>query len=589
MFTKKKQENSAGDMEVRGASIPETTVRLWPAAVIVAVEALLVFGGARYTSTLVHNMAVFMLIPLCATLLLMLWWLLASRAPKRARLAGVLLYAAALLVVLFSQRQLVNGALLLMYAVPALPALAVIALALTFPLRWRTRGAIAAIALLLGAAGFAMLRVEGMSGTFLPILSYRWSPAPEVHVSGLPELTGGGAALLPDETTEKDWPGFRGPIRDGRVPGIQFSADWSAPPRELWRQQVGVGWSSFTVIGGYVFTQEQRGDWELVTCYHADTGENVWVNRAKTRHEDSMGSGPRATPTFDQGKLYTLGATGLLQCLDAATGETIWKQELAETLQVKKPTWGFSCSPLIVDDLLIVGTREDKSKSLIAFDRVSGDMAWSRGDASNGYSSPHFAVLSGAPHILMMSDSGLHAFAPQTGDALWEHPWKISTTPRCVQPLIVDADSVMIGTTGALGSRLLRVQHKDGAWDIEEKWTTKRFRPYFNDLVMHQGHAYGFDGDRLACINLATGERHWEGKRYGGQVLLLAAMDMLLILSERGDVALVNATPEGFTEVAAFKALTGKTWNHPVVAQGKLFVRNAEEAACYALPDARYP
>ena len=189
----------------------------------------------------------------------------------------------------------------------------------------------------------------------------------------------------------------------------------------------------------------------------------------------------------------------------------------------------------------------------------------------------------------ILPDARIAASDPETGIPLWEHLWKIKTNPRCVQPLVVDGQHIVLGATGTAGSRLLRIQKKDASWDIKEEWTTKAFRPYFNDCVSHKGYIYGFDGDRFACIDLKTGERRWEGKRYSGQLLLFPDMDTILVLSEAGDVVLIQATPERFNEIARFKALTGKTWNHPVVAHGKLFVRNAEEAACFELPIANSP
>ncbi len=220
----------------------------------------------------------------------------------------------------------------------------------------------------------------------------------------------------------------------------------------------------------------------------------------------------------------------------------------------------------------------------MAYECASGAVAWRAGRGTGGYSSPQLATLGGVPQMLIVCDIGMQSFAPATGELFWEHLWKIQGYSRCVQPLVVHDDAVMLGTTGALGSRLLRVARAGAAWDVKEEWTTRKYRPYFNDGVLHKGCGYGFDGERLACLDVKTGARLWEGKLCGGQLLLVADMDLLLILSEAGEVLLVPATPEAFTEAARFKALDGKTWNHPVVADGCLFVRNSDEAACYELP-----
>jgi outer membrane protein assembly factor BamB len=347
---------------------------------------------------------------------------------------------------------------------------------------------------------------------------------------------------------------------------------------------VGPAWSSFAAVGDYVFSQEQRGGKELVTCYRAATGEAVWVNQVSARYKDTLGLGPRATPAYDRGKLYTQGATGLLQCLDASTGQTLWKRNLTTDANTGVPGYGFASSPLVVADRVIAFSCGGEGKSVVAYDRVSGEIAWLAGQRTSGYSSPHLALLVGVPQVLMVSDFGLQSLLPETGACLWEHPWKAKQYARCIQPLLVGDDSVVLCATGATGSGRLRIQKQDNTWSAKGEWTTKSFRSYFNDCVFHQGYGYGYDGDRFACIDVQTGERRWSGKRYSGQVLLIADMGVLLVLSEAGDVVLVPATPERFSEIAHFKALSGKTWNHPVVAHGRLFVRNAEEAACFELP-----
>ena len=250
----------------------------------------------------------------------------------------------------------------------------------------------------------------------------------------------------------------------------------------------------------------------------------------------------------------------------------------------KLPVWGFASSPLVTGDLVIVFSGGREGKSIAAYHRATGELTWTAGDGTHGYSSGHLARIAEVPQVLVTSDIGSQSFAPETGDMLWEHRWVVNTNPRCVQPLVVDANSIMIGTAGGKGTRRLRVDREDGSWKVEEVWTTRRFRPYFNDFVYHEGYCYGFDGSRFTCIDVATGERKWTGPKYGGQVLLLPDLDALLILSEKGNVVVLEATPEGHNKLAQFKALSGKTWNHPVIAGGRLFVRNSEEAACFDLP-----
>ena len=577
-------ELSPKDREPRQENV-EAGPRMWPAALIVAAH-LAAIGYSIQAPTLMLNLIGFALAPALSMLLLSIWWLRARQVPLKERLAGLALFAAVLVAIFLSQEA--YGEMLLMIAAPATTIGVVILLLITTRLRWPLRRWLA-VALMIGiVAVFTATRVDDVRGDITPVLSWRWSPTTEelfaewVQIPSKPAE----ASTLPAQPGPGDWPEFRGPERDSRLGGTTFALNWDEqPPREVWRRRVGLGWSSFAVIGDYIFTQEQRGANEAIVCYRADTGHEMWVNLAVERFDDAMGSGPRATPTFNDGRLYTLGATGILLCLDASTGETLWKRDLKTDTDAKIPVWGFASSPLVTGDLVIVFSGGPGGKSVVAYDRASGDLAWTAGDGTHGYSSGHLARIAEVPQILMTSDIGIQSFVPETGDVLWEHRWtiSISSNPRCVQPLVADLHTVMIGTAGGKGTRRLRIDKTEDSWNVEEQWTTRRFRPYFNDFVFHEGYCYGFDGRRFTCIDAETGETQWKGERYGGQVLLLPDMDVLLVLSEKGNVVLIEATPDAHNKIAQFKALSSKTWNHPVIAHGKLYVRNSEEAACFEL------
>jgi outer membrane protein assembly factor BamB len=401
----------------------------------------------------------------------------------------------------------------------------------------------------------------------------------------LPEGMVRGAAPVGEEPV--DWPGFRGAHRDGIVRGLRIETDWSkSPPAELWRRPVGPGWSSFAVHGDLLYTQEQRGDDEVVACYNLTTGEPVWRHRDAARFwESNAGAGPRGTPTLSKGRLYALGGTGIVNALDARGGAVVWSRNAAVDSGEKVPYWGFSGSPLVVGDEVIVAA----SGRLVAYDLASGEPRW-RGPEGGGvsYSSPHPATIDGVAQILLLNEAGATSVAVVDGAVLWKHEWSGFTS---LQPALTADGAVLITTSaasGGLGTRRLAVLHPSGGWTVEERWTSEGLKPYFNDFVVHQGHAYGFDGRILSCIDLAEGQRKWKGGRYGnGQLVLLADQDLLLVLSDEGDVALVAAAPNQFTEVARFAAIQGKTWNHPAVAGDVLLVRNDQEMAAFRLARAR--
>jgi outer membrane protein assembly factor BamB len=411
-----------------------------------------------------------------------------------------------------------------------------------------------------------------------PALASAVSPA-----AAAPETSTGAPPVTP--MAKAEWPGFRGPDRDSVVHGVRIETDWSQkPPVAIWRRSVGPGWSSFAVRGNVIYTQEQRGDDEIVSAYSLTTGEPVWRHRDTARFwESNGGAGPRGTPTLgDDGRVYAFGGTGILNALDEASGKTIWSRNAASDTKASVPDWGFSSSPVLMKDLVVIAV----AGQLAAYDRASGDPRW-RGPANGfSYSSPHLVTIDGVQQVLLLSAGGVTSVAAD-GTVLWEHNW---SGGAIVQPARASDGDMLIsvlGGTGGAGIRRIGVAHTSGKWTTEERWTSNGLKPYYNDYVVHKGHAYGFDGTILSAIDLSNGTRKWKGGRYGGgQLVLLADQDALLVASEEGEVALVSATPDEFRELARFKAIDGKTWNHPVVVGDVLLIRNGEEMAAYRLPRA---
>ncbi len=569
--------------EMRRPGAKHTAVRVWPVMVITIVYAAVNGLLLRYGTTNIHSAIALGVAPAIALLLLLIWWFGASRVPWKDRFLGGALFIAAAVAITLGQRTVSLGAMLLASALPFLIYGMLPLVLVTRGLRWSRGRWVLVAGLAVWTGVFSAVRVDSIGGNLFPVVSWRWQASTTEHAGMLTRITTQETAQLPEQPGPGDWTAFRGANRDGRVEGVRFSTEWSTPPREVWRRDIGSAWSGFILVGGYLFTQEQRGEEELVTCYHADTGEPVWSNGIKEKFEDGMGLGPRATPTYSGGRLYTQGGTGIMQCLDAATGETLWKRDLRKDALTEVPEWGFSASPLVVEGLVIVFTAGEEGKGVIAYDCSTGEPAWMSGHGDSGYCSPHLGVLCGTPQVLMVSNFGIESLDPAGGTRLWEHKWDIQTNPRCTQPIVLNGDSVMFGATGVSGSRLLRTEYASGQWQVAEKWTTRKFRPYFNDgAVLHQ-HYYGFDGERVACLDVMTGDRVWAGERLSGQMLLLVDMEMLLVLSEAGEVVLIPATPQAYEVKARFKAIEGKTWNHPLVGGGRLFVRNAREAVCYEI------
>jgi outer membrane protein assembly factor BamB len=612
---------------------PRRPLRLWPGVVIV-----ILFLVLRYIVPAIKPEALFIGVMAggVAGLLIVVWWLFLSRAPWSERIGAVLL----MLIALFATSKIIHvsiakGAMGMLFPILAIPVLGIAFVAwavLTSRLSDKTRRVTMVATILLACGFWALLRTGGFTGDFKNEFAWRWSQTPEERLLAqakdepvtspstskelktpekqLPTQTentppqstmSAGTTLEEQPIIEPslaqsaplaasakaeavaNWPGFRGPERDSIVHGVQIKTDWSAsPPVELWRRAIGPGWSSFAVQGNRLYTQEQRGDDEAVSCYNTTTGEVVWRHRDAARFwESNAGAGPRGTPTINSGRVYTLGATGILNVLNAADGSVVWSRNAATDTGTEIPSWGFSSSPLVVDHLVIVAT----AGQLIAYDVATSDQRWIGPKGGTDYSSPHLVNIDGVPQILLLCNPGVISVAPNSGEVLWQYTLQQGT--RIVQPAVTADGDLLLSEGDQRGLRRVAVTHGSNKWTIKERWTSNGMKPYFSDFVVQDGHAFGFDGSYLSCMDLKDGKRKWKGGKYGsGQLVLLADQKLLLVLSEQGELALVSATPDQFTEIARFPAIKGKTWNHPALVNDILLVRNGEEMAAFRLAEA---
>lgn len=557
-------------------------LRLWP-GVLLAV--LIVLG--RFVLPIVVPGALFygVLGGVLGGLAIVLWWAFWSRAPRTERWGAVVFLIVAMVatsrVIHVSIATGMMGMMFPIYAIPAVTLAFVVGVVGSRGLTAGPRLAVMAASILLACSVWTLVRTGGMTGDADSDFAWRWSETPEDRLLAQTAREQGAVAPAPGAAeTGADWPGFRGPDRDGVVRGVRIATDWSAsPPAELWRRPVGPGWSSFAVRGDRVYTQEQRGEDELVTCYDLTTGNPVWTHRDAARFwESNAGAGPRGTPTLSDGRVYTFGATGILNVLDAVDGAVVWSRNPASDTKAEVPAWGFASSPLVVGEVVVVAI----AGSLAGYDRATGEPRWLGPKGGGGYSSPHRVTFDGVTQVVMMSAPGVVGVAPANGQVLWQHALDPGT--RIVQPAVTVNGDLLVSDGDGNDMHRIAVAHVAGNWTVEERWTSDGLKPYFNDLVVHEGHAYGFDGSTLACIDVEDGKRKWEGGRYGsGQLVLLADQDVLLVVSEQGGLALVAAVPGGFTELARFPAIEGKTWNHPVLVGNVLLVRNAQDMAAFRL------
>ncbi len=545
-------------MDAPQPQVRRTRHKWFPVFVLLAVAGWWLWRAsyAQY-HTLFH-----LVIPLVGVVLIALWFLFYGRAPRRARTAIVGGLALALTAFFVAFRPVYNGDMGIY--------------------RWRLR--------------FAQDADESLA-----VLH----PAGEAHDW---------------HATFHDYPRFLGNGYWAEVKGVELETDWQAhPPQELWRHEIGAGWSAFSVAGDYAVTQEQRGKNELVTCYRVKTGKLVWAHSDEARFDpaDAIGGlgdvGPRATPTIVDDRIFTQGGTGIVNCLDAHTGHVIWSHNTPNEFGATVTIWGKSGSPLVVDDMVIVSVGAPRggwespqsadaasvqskpyNSSLVAYGMKTGDMRWAAGSRQASYASPVVATLAGERQIIVVNESWVTSHRASDGKVLWEYPWatEADTTASCSQPVPLDGDRLFLSKGYGFGSSLLAIQ-RDGTgrlsaqplWDPPIK---KVMKTKLCNVVVRDGFVYGLDDVLLECIDLQTGKVQWKKRRqpeFGhGQIMLIG--NVILVLSETGELALVEANPHEYHELAYIQALddSNPTWNNPAFAPPYLIVRNSREVACYRLP-----
>lgn len=430
------------------------------------------------------------------------------------------------------------------------------------------------------------------------LVGWRWrSETPDKQLE-LPAAT--IETTLDWQSTPRDYPRFLGNGYWAEVQDVQLDTDWkNNPPKELWRKKIGAGWSSFVIVGDFAVTQEQRDDQELVTCYRVKTGEIVWSHADPVRWDPGGAGalgypGPRATPTVHDGKVFTQGATGIFNCLDAQTGDVLWSHDTVLKHAASNVVWGKACSPLIVDDMVIVSVGGKQNQSVVAYAMDTGEVVWASGEYQSSYASPVLAEICGVRQIVTVDENFVTSRRADNGEPIWEYEWPSDSGANAAasQPIPLEGNRLFLSKGYGLGSVLLQVSSDEGDdWRLEPIWpggVKPVMKTKMGNVVIRDGHVYGIDDVNLQCIELETGKKKWKKRRrpkFGhGQIMLVGKT--ILILSEGGEVILVDATPEKYRELTSMRVFDDSqiTWNNPAFAPPYLLVRNAEEAACYELP-----
>lgn len=440
---------------------------------------------------------------------------------------------------------------------------------------------------------------DGWSGSMVPRWRWSWEDSKVMILDSSAAVAEEAGFVDLTTTTSMDFPGFQGPLRDGTVPGVTLDPDWeSRPPAELWKVPVGAGWSGFAVVNGVAVTHEERDTKQLVVARSLESGVEFWRYATEANINHMLGGkGPHATPLVHEGRVYAQDTAGRLLCLGGDRGELLWQHDLSADygmnaeLEEKIIQYGRSGSALVVGDMLIMpvgGNPDVKQAGLVAYDRVSGELRWEGPARQVSHASPNYAVLAGVPQILVLNENTVSSHAPDTGELLWEHPWKAITSADSnnSSPLPVGEDKVLITKGYGLGSSLLQLTRaEDGTLSVKALWASRRsLRTKFTNAVVHGEYAYALSDGILECVSMADGKRTWKDGRYGhGQLLLVG--EHLLLLSEEGELLIIAATPDEENKVLArMFMLEGITWNTFALYGDIVVLRNGAEAGAWRLP-----
>ncbi len=526
-------------------------------------------------------------------LLLAMWVLLGSRAPWLDRLLFLILGFVGLLFV-FSLQDKSLGINVLLFGTPIAAACLAITLIVTRIMPWSKRKWVAYAVWLIAMSLWLLAGTDGMMASFAPELRWRWQPDAEQrallnrNLAIRSELNKPKIEVRSVSLKEGDWPRFRGTESNGKASDLGLELSDKTKAKMLWKQPVGFAWSSMIVVDGLLFTQEQRGPKEAVVCLDAATGGEVWAYTYEARYEDATqasGTGPRSTPTFYNGRIYSVGGTGVVTCLSAEDGKLIWKRNLSDDCSTPVAMWGFATSPSLQADncFLLGGGESSSSKDCICYDANTGDIRWSAEGKGVTYSSPQLVELCNEQQVVL--SVGPDTIGRSVSDG--KERWRIKSGGMgntMLQPILFGKDQILIASGEGDGTSLVDIKHTGDSWQASKKWSSTRLRPDFNDVVVIDSMILGLTKGLLTCVDSATGELRWKKFRFGsGQLIALPTQGCVLVLSEAGELSLIRVSPKEPTLLITWPGIQGKTWNHPVLVENRIYCRSAEEMACYEL------
>ena len=377
-----------------------------------------------------------------------------------------------------------------------------------------------------------------------------------------------------------DWPQWLGPDRTGHSSETGLLTTWPADgPPVVWERELGEGFSGISVADRRVYTMFSDRESEFAICLDEATGAEIWRFKTGAKfHERQGGNGPRAQPTVDENRVFVLGATGVLYALDARDGKKLWQVNLRDELGSRIPRFGFSTSPLVENGLLLLETGARRG-TFLALDKTTGEIKWASQNDIVSYSSPIATTLAGTRQVVFVSGEAAVGLSPTDGALYWRFPWETQYDLNIATPIVVPPNRIFISSGYDHGAALLQIEQRGEGLNVTKVWESRVMKNHFSTSILLGDYLYGFDNSNLKCIHASTGEQQWRQRGYGKGSLIYAD-GHLIILSDKGKLALAEASPEAFREKANAQVLSGTCWTAPTLANGKLFIRDMHKIAC---------
>ncbi len=398
-------------------------------------------------------------------------------------------------------------------------------------------------------------------------------------------LLGIAALLAGCGGAKAEWPQYQGLTRDNISHETGWLKTWHEDgPEVLWRIPMGEGYSGISIVDGRIYTMLSEGEDEFAVCLDASDGTEIWRSRTDDKYHSGEGSGPRSTPAVDGDRVYVLSAKGKLYGLDAGSGEKVWGHDFVTEFESGMPGFGFSSSPIIEGDSLLIEAGGKNGKSIVAFDKKTGAVLWTSHTDRAGYSSPIVIDSNGVRQAIFMTGNSLVSVSPTDGTVYWTHvPWPTGNDINAAVPIHLPGDRIFVSAAYDKGSVLVQIKSDDDEMSVEEVWRSHDvMENWMSSSVLLGEYLYGFDESILKCIEASTGEQKWAHRGFGRGTLLLSD-GHLILLGEGGNLGIAEASPSEYKGVAETQVLEGRCFTPPTFAGGKLYLRNQKELVCIDL------